>query len=63
MIRDWKVPELEITDFEDKLNRTPLAETIPSQTSTPKHVEIIKFQTITKFDTSLERSGLGDHTF
>ena len=36
---------------------------MPSQTSTPKHVEIINFQIITKFDTTLERSGRGDHTF
>ena len=36
---------------------------MPSQTSTPKHVEIIKFQIITKFDTSLDRSGRGDHKF
>ena len=33
MIHDWKVPELEITDFEDKHNRTPSAETEPTQTS------------------------------
>ena len=35
MIHDWKVPELEITDFEDKPNRTPSAETEPTQTSNP----------------------------
>ena len=35
MIHDWKVRELEITDFEDKLNRTPSAETEPTQTSNP----------------------------
>ena len=35
MIHFWKVPELEITDFEDKHNRTPSAETIPTQTSNP----------------------------
>ena len=35
MIHDWKTPELEITDFEDKQNRAPSAETIPTQTSNP----------------------------
>ena len=35
MIHDWKVPELEITEFEDKHNRTPSAETEPTQTSNP----------------------------
>ena len=33
MIHDWKVPELEITDFEYKHDRTPSVETIPSQIS------------------------------
>ena len=33
MIQDWKVPELEITDFEYKHDRLPSAETIPTQTS------------------------------
>ena len=33
MILYWKVPELEITDFEYKHDRTPSTETIPTQTS------------------------------
>ena len=35
MIHDWKVPELEITDFEYEHDRTPSAESIPTQTSNP----------------------------
>ena len=33
MIHDWKVPELEIIDSEDKHNGTPPAESEPTQTS------------------------------
>ena len=54
---------MEITHFDYHQEPTPSAEKIPSQISTPKHVEIMKIQNITRFDTSLERSGLGDHTF
>ena len=35
MIPGWKVPELEITDFHHKHDRTPSAEAIPTQTSNP----------------------------
>ena len=33
MLHFWKVPELEITDFDYKHDRTPSAGTIPTQTS------------------------------
>ena len=35
MIHDWKGLEPEITDFHYQPDRTPSAETIPSQISTP----------------------------
>ena len=35
MIHDWKFSELEITDFEYEHDRTPSAESIPTQTSDP----------------------------
>ena len=35
MIHLWKVPELEITDFDYKHDRTPSARTILSQISNP----------------------------
>ena len=44
MIHHWKGLNLEITDFEYHHNRTPSAETTPSQTSNLKHVEIIKIK-------------------
>ena len=35
MIDHWNVLELEITDFDYKDDRTPSAESIPTQTSNP----------------------------
>ena len=35
MILYWKFPELEITDFDYKHDRTPSVETVPTQTSNP----------------------------
>ena len=35
MLHHWKGLELEITDFDYQFDRTPLAGTIPSQTSNP----------------------------
>ena len=52
----WKRLDLEITDFEYHHDLTTSGETIPSQTSNLKHVEIIKVQIFTKFDAVLERS-------
>ena len=35
MVQQWEGLDVEITDFENHHNRTPSAETIPSQTSNP----------------------------
>ena len=56
MIRHWKGLDLEITDFEYHLDRTPSAETIPSQTSNLENVEVIKVRHKPAYDTSLEKS-------
>ena len=56
MIHPWKGLALEITDFEYHYDPTPSAETIPSQTSNPYTVEIIKLSDKHKYVTSLGRS-------
>ena len=54
MIHHSKSLDLEILDFEYQYDRTRLREIIPSQTSNPKHVEIIKISDKPTYDTSLE---------
>ena len=44
MIHRWKDFDLEITGFIYRHDPTPSGETIPSETSTLKHVEIKKLQ-------------------
>ena len=61
MIHHRKVHELEITDSDYQHDRTTSAETIPSQTSNPKTVEIIKRSDKPTYDTSLERPGVADY--
>ena len=56
MIHHWKGLELEITDFEYHHDPTCTGETIPSQTSSVKHVDVIKVSDKATHDTSLERS-------
>ena len=56
MIHQSEGLELEITDFEYQYDRTYTGENIPSQTSNPKDVEIIKFSDKPTDDTSLESS-------
>ena len=56
MIQHWKGLELKTTIFEDHHDRTPSAESIPSQTSNLKHVDIIKVSGKPTYETSLERS-------
>ena len=63
MIHHWKGLDLKITGSENHHDPQPLGENILSQTLNLKHVEIIKVWIITKFDTILERSWLGDHSF
>ena len=64
MIRHWKGLELEITDFEYHHDPTSSAETIPSHTSNPQTFKkIINVSDEPTYDTSLERSGVGDHRF
>ena len=63
MIHHWKDFDLENTDFKYYYDLTPSGETIPPQTSNFKHVEIIKVSDKPTYDTSLERSWLGDHRF
>ena len=48
--------ELELAEFDYKHDRAPSVESIPSQTSKLKLVETTKLQTISRFDTSSERS-------
>ena len=55
MIHHWKSFDLEITNFNYHHDPTPSVETIPSQTSNLKHVEIIKLSDIPIYDISLER--------
>ena len=56
MIHHWKGLELEIAEFEYKHDRTPSAESIPTQPHRLQYVENIKIQNITMFETSLEGS-------
>ena len=63
MIHHSKSLELEITEFKFFRDRAPSTETIPSLFSNSKYVEITKFLVIPMYDTSLERSSLGDYSF
>ena len=56
MIDCAKGLDLEITDGEYQYDRTYTSETVPSQTSNLKLVEIIKVSDKLTYDTSLERS-------
>ena len=56
MIHQWKGLDLEITEFQYHHDPTPSAENIPSQTSNPQTVKIMKVSDKPKYDTSLERS-------
>ena len=56
MIHHSKGRDLEITNSEYHHDPTPSAETIPSQTSILKHVDIIKVSDQPTYDTSLEKS-------
>ena len=61
MIHHSKGLDLEITDFEYYHDLTYTVETKPSQTF--KHVEVIKVSDKPIYDTSFQRSRLGDHRF
>ena len=56
MIRRWKGLALEIAEIEYKHDRTPSAETIPTQTSKLKLIENINNSHTPTYDRSLERS-------
>ena len=56
MIHHWRGLDLEITDFENHQDPMPSAETIPSQNSILKIVEIIKVLEKPAYVTSLERT-------
>ena len=63
MIHHWNGLGLDITGFEYHHDPTQLGETIPSQTSNLKRIEIVKASNESTQDTSLERFLLGDHRF
>ena len=52
----WKGIDLGITDFKYHHDPSHSGETIPSQTSSFKHVEIMNVSDKPTYDTSLERS-------
>ena len=56
MIHHWKGRDLEITDVDYHHGRTLSRETIPSQTLSFKHVEIIKLSDKPTYDTSFGSS-------
>ena len=56
MIHHWKAFDMEITDGENRHDRTKTGETTPSQTLNLKNVDIIKVSDKRECDTSLERS-------
>ena len=56
MIHYWKVPELEITDFDYKHDRTPSPETIRTRTSNPQTCRDHKVSDKPTYDTLLESS-------
>ena len=61
MIHHSKGLDLEITDFEYHHDPTCTRESKPPQTL--KHVQIIKLSDKPLYDTSFERSWLGDRSF
>ena len=63
MIHHWKGLDLETTDDDYHHDRTFSREITPSQTLNFKNVESIKVSDKPTYDTSLERSSLGDHRF
>ena len=63
MIHHWKGLDLEITDVYYHYDPTSSCEVMPSQTLNLKHVEIIKVAYKSTYDTSMERSRLGDYRF
>ena len=56
MIYHWKALDFEITDGEYQFDRTYTVKTTPSQTSSLKHVAIIKFSDNHTYDISLKIS-------
>ena len=63
MLHYWNGFYLEITDFNYHHDPTPSGETYLRKPQILKHVEIIKVSEKPTYDTSFERSRLGDHRF
>ena len=61
MIHHSKALDLEMTDGENQFDRTYTSKTTPYQTLDLKHVDITKVLDKPTYDTSFERSWLGDH--